>query len=298
MNNMNNPFANNMGNFNMNSMSNMNSPFGGNGFNMNGMNMNMNGMNGMMFNIKSVSTPVNIGILSNPTQYVIQGKQITDTIQINSENELSLILSGEFTFSLKPELILTNNVANVIISGDISLNQNYNQSKTITIYFNCYENGNTEVSLTLSFNYNEKLTFKIQKQCTYTFLDSVFNVLNWIYRIMLCVLISIFIYTFYLIYKEGNINILKQCFKSTLIMFSKSDSDSSSVNKLNNNNQINMSNKEDVYDEEKCFTGDCQNRFKQMQKEAELNPKFYETSQGLIYSKKVKVDYDNYGGCN
>lgn len=269
-----------------------------NGFNNPTALMNMGGLGGLNgFGMKSISSQVNVGTPENPTQFVALGKVISETITMNTSKSLELVLTGQFTFSNKPEILMTNALANVVISGDVAVNEQVNNTpKRLLLVFDCSENGNTEVSLVLSFG-SDKLTFKILKECTYTIIDKMLNFFTLVYKIMIISLILLILVTIYLIYKEGNLNILRGFVQSTYSLFSfKAGKSKEELYGSKNGEKNPLTKQNGSFSEDSPEYLDYkQQRFRQLQKEGNLNPKFFENAPGLIYSKKVKFDYENYG---
>jgi hypothetical protein len=232
--------------------------------------------------------------------------EINNDNSINNINQLSMGLSGSGLNDLnssnlnlninsnsKVDTNLSTN-ANSISNNNLISNSNFMQNsyvngkpeKIITFYFKCYSNAATDISIIFNFNAIHNLDLKINKICYYGFFDKIEYYFFLFVKIVFLLIMIAFLTFLYSIYKVGISNnsssncnegvTIKQFFYNIYDWFYKD-------NKYEENGINNKMNYDSKY---KMLTSENQM----------VNPKFYENPT-LIVSKRIKFNYENYGGC-
>ena len=330
-----NSIGNNVGNNGFNSGNNLSYNFqgiGNNGVNgiggLGGLGGDIGGLGGLGGNIqgfggKQLSSDVTVTTNLSSEYLVSKGKVLKESISVSTNyNILEINFSGNSDFLLTPEFnndsnkveidyeilnsstYIKENIPNNEIplqGNDGNLSNNFNlqklglgldqnqmnniKSKVLKVMFDCYETSMSEFTIDIKVNRDDRLQFKIAKDCDYGIFLRIYHLLRFIFKTSLVLLIILIIVSAYLMYQNGNISILLEFYNKSRNIFTKEKEE-------NYNNE----------ESEPKITSDSlfvskQNKFKMLQVDNELvNPKFYD-NPGLIVSKRVKFDYDNYGSC-
>lgn len=220
---------------------------------------------------KLSSLPFNVGVDGNPTAYVNSGQLTVDPITVQSDiSKLSLVISSATTNALNnPELELFSDTLQITIGGDLVKGGVIDSTpKSLSLAFTCAATSKINFNLNLISNSSGHLQLKFQKDCQPGLLDTVYRYLNYLYYIIISILVLFTISTILYFYYGGTTEVYVTFIKNLIEKKSRSNE-----------------NYEDTYN------------IKSSQKDWSYDPKFYE-SKFLINSKRIKFDYENYGGCS
>lgn len=268
-------------------------------------NMDLGGLGGLggaagNFGPQGISTPINIGTESNASEYVNLGSVISDNFQIpSSTSTLKLQISSQSASTLNnPTIELSSQVMQVTLSGDLVKGGAIDSTnKSLNIEFSCLDTAKAEFNLILDLTTNDKLSLKFTKDCEYGFfetLNRIVNIISWsIIVFFLLLIFSTVLYFYYGGSKEAYIQFIKKIinfFRTTPKEADLYDLEAGYASKYNE-----ISPPGDTSLDQDTLERMRQIKFRQMQKET-INPKFFE-DKSLINSKRIKFNYEDYGGC-